>query len=248
MNERGRIALAEGIGTLILVVGGPGTAMLATGTFLPKGTVGVLGVALAFGLSLLCAAYAIGSISGLPHQPGGDARALGDRQDRRPADVPFYLGRPGHRRHRRRRRSSSSSPTASAASAPRRPASRRTATARTRRARANGGPCSGLRPGSHPRRDRVHRAVRLRDREHEPEVDVGRLHRPRRRAHADAGPPHHDPDRQHVGEPGAQPRDRGLPGHAGRSSSSGCSSCSRSSAALIGGAGLARRSSRADDA
>jgi aquaporin Z len=69
MQDRGRIALAEGVGTLILVVGGPGTAILATGTFLPNGTVGVLGVALAFGLSLLCAAYAIGSISGCHINP-----------------------------------------------------------------------------------------------------------------------------------------------------------------------------------
>ena len=33
MTEQQRIALAEGIGTLILVVGGPGTAVLATGAF-----------------------------------------------------------------------------------------------------------------------------------------------------------------------------------------------------------------------
>ena len=32
MNDRGRICLAEGIGTLILVVAGPGTAVLATGS------------------------------------------------------------------------------------------------------------------------------------------------------------------------------------------------------------------------
>ena len=64
MNERLRIGIAEAVGTMILVVGGPGTAILATGHFLPGGSVGVLGVALAFGLSLLCAAYAIGSISG----------------------------------------------------------------------------------------------------------------------------------------------------------------------------------------
>jgi aquaporin Z len=70
MQDRWRIALAEGIGTMILVVGGPGTAILATGGFAgPKSTVGVLGVALAFGLSLLCAAYAIGSISGCHINP-----------------------------------------------------------------------------------------------------------------------------------------------------------------------------------
>jgi aquaporin Z len=69
MNERLRIGIAEAIGTMILIVGGPGTAILATGHFFPKGTVGVLGVALAFGLSLLVAAYAIGSISGCHINP-----------------------------------------------------------------------------------------------------------------------------------------------------------------------------------
>ena len=73
--------------------------------------------------------------------------------------------------------------TATTASAPRRPASRRTATARTPRR---------LRPrrGDH-RRDRVHRDLHLRDREHEPEVDAGRLHRSRRRPHARARAHHH---------------------------------------------------------
>jgi aquaporin Z len=69
MDNRLRIGIAEAIGTMILIAGGPGTAVLATGGFFPKGTVGVLGVALAFGLSLLVAAYAIGSISGCHINP-----------------------------------------------------------------------------------------------------------------------------------------------------------------------------------
>ena len=62
MTQSVRLFVAEAIGTLILVVGGPGTAIIATSTFEPSGNVGRLGVALAFGLSLLCAAYAIGSM------------------------------------------------------------------------------------------------------------------------------------------------------------------------------------------
>jgi len=64
-----RIAIAEAFGTLILIIGGPGSAILATGSFFPDGSIGVLGVALAFGLALLVAAYAIGSISGCHINP-----------------------------------------------------------------------------------------------------------------------------------------------------------------------------------
>jgi aquaporin Z len=74
MNQTTRVVLAEGIGTAILVIGGPGTAIFATGGFLlPNGAVspslGILGVALAFGLSLLCMAYLIGRISGCHINP-----------------------------------------------------------------------------------------------------------------------------------------------------------------------------------
>ncbi|MGH9213379.1 MAG: aquaporin [Acidimicrobiales bacterium] len=54
---------------MLLILGGPGSAILATGGFFPDGSIGVLGVALAFGLSLLVAAYAIGPISGCHINP-----------------------------------------------------------------------------------------------------------------------------------------------------------------------------------
>ena len=49
---------AEFIGTFVLVLGGCGTAVFAASL------VGVLGVALAFGLTVVCMAYAVGHISG----------------------------------------------------------------------------------------------------------------------------------------------------------------------------------------
>lgn len=64
-----KIFVAELIGTLVLVLGGCGTAVLATGGFGEANTVGVLGVAIAFGLTVLCMAYAIGPISGCHINP-----------------------------------------------------------------------------------------------------------------------------------------------------------------------------------
>lgn len=58
---------AEFIGTFWLVLGGCGSAVLAAG--FPKTGIGFLGVALAFGLTLLTMAYAIGNISGCHINP-----------------------------------------------------------------------------------------------------------------------------------------------------------------------------------
>lgn len=69
MNNTTRVVLAEGIGTAILVIGGPGTAIFATGGFNEGLNVTIMGVALAFGLSLLTMAYLIGRISGCHINP-----------------------------------------------------------------------------------------------------------------------------------------------------------------------------------
>jgi glycerol uptake facilitator-like aquaporin len=60
----GKRATAEFIGTFWLVFGGCGTAVLAAA--FPAVGVGLLGVSLAFGLTVLTMAYAIGHLSGLP--------------------------------------------------------------------------------------------------------------------------------------------------------------------------------------
>lgn len=59
--------VAEFIGTLWLVLGGCGSAMLAAG--FPELGIGFAGVALAFGLTVLTMAYAIGHISGCHLNP-----------------------------------------------------------------------------------------------------------------------------------------------------------------------------------
>ena len=62
-QNNGRILAAELLGTAVLMIGGPGTAILA------GEHVGQLGIALAFGLSLLVMAYVIGPVSGCHINP-----------------------------------------------------------------------------------------------------------------------------------------------------------------------------------
>jgi aquaporin Z len=59
-----RIFAAEFIGTAVLMLGGPGSAVLAA-----TGIGGALGVSLAFGFTLLILAYAIGPVSGCHVNP-----------------------------------------------------------------------------------------------------------------------------------------------------------------------------------
>jgi aquaporin Z len=62
-TNNGRILAAELVGTAVLVIGGPGSAILAADA------IGILGVALAFGFSLMIMAYVIGPISGCHINP-----------------------------------------------------------------------------------------------------------------------------------------------------------------------------------
>ncbi len=62
-ENHARILAAELVGTTVLMLGGPGSAILA------GDRIGTLGVALAFGFSLLVMAYVIGPVSGCHINP-----------------------------------------------------------------------------------------------------------------------------------------------------------------------------------
>src|SRR6478735_8976327 len=79
---------AEFLGTFVLVFGGCGTAVLAAGV--PDVGVGYLGVAFAFGLTVLVMAYSVGHISGGHFNP---AVTIGAAAGGRIAwkDAPAYI-------------------------------------------------------------------------------------------------------------------------------------------------------------
>ncbi|MFM7149894.1 MAG: aquaporin, partial [Gemmataceae bacterium] len=73
--DMGRRLTAEALGTFWLVFGGCGSAVLAAKVLLTEGStpiqigIGLVGVSLAFGLTVLTMAYAIGHISGCHLNP-----------------------------------------------------------------------------------------------------------------------------------------------------------------------------------
>ena len=92
MNDDVRIGLAEALGTAVLVIGGAGTAVFATGGFGETLSVGILGVALAFGFSLLCMAYLIGRISGCHINPAITIGMIATRKLEPAKSAPYFIG------------------------------------------------------------------------------------------------------------------------------------------------------------
>ena len=81
-----RRIVAEAVGTFVLVFGGVGSAVIA------GDAIGALGVAFAFGLSLLAMAYAVGPISGCHINPAVTLGLLVSRKITPPEAVRYWLG------------------------------------------------------------------------------------------------------------------------------------------------------------
>src|SRR4051812_44803987 len=81
-----RRGIAEAVGTFVLVFGGVGAAVIA------GKVIGPLGVAFAFGLSLLAMAYAIGPVSGCHINPAVTVGLLSSRRIALRDAVEYWIG------------------------------------------------------------------------------------------------------------------------------------------------------------
>src|SRR6478736_3520666 len=92
MVMMGRRLAAEFLGTFILVLGGCGAAVLAS-NFKPQTNLGIglVGVSLAFGLTVLCGAYALAAISGAHFNPAVTIGLFLTRRIEASAVIPYIV-------------------------------------------------------------------------------------------------------------------------------------------------------------
>ena len=210
---------AEFLGTFWLVFGGCGSAVLAAA--FPELGIGFLGVSLAFGLTVLTMAYAVGHISGGHFNP---AVTIGlTAGGRFPAgEIAPYVDRAGRRRDRRGRRAVRHRQRLGELRSGRRLRLQRLWRALARRLLADLGAAG---------RDRADRVLPDRDPGCHRQARAGRLRPARDRPGAHADPSGQHSGHEHLGKPGAQHRGRGVRRRLGARSSSGCSGWRRSQAA-----------------